>query len=228
MGGLNKLVRRRMNNTKNIILIICMSIFISCNNDKEIFNSYNSRIQNISILSQSFKNSENDYLKILIDSSKILTNDINHLEIKLDMKKKLIDSIQRIEKLIKANISNNCIIGKTFFIFLNGDNESFDVKLICEIDKHNVCTISTKLMWKVFEGEIENIKSGFAGVTTFDLFYYNRIKNKNIRDVVRKGRFQTTFNQTDFDTFEILPIYPLKIKVKDLNECECELTKEGN
>jgi len=106
MGGLNKLMRR-MNITKNIILIICMSIFISCNNDKEIFNSYNSRIQNISILSQSFKNSENDYLKILIDSSKILTNDINHLEIKLDIKKKLIDSIQRIEKLIKANISNN-------------------------------------------------------------------------------------------------------------------------
>jgi hypothetical protein len=205
---------------KNIIILTSLFIIISCNTDEKVYNNYQKRVNNIYTLSQSFKNTENDYLKTLIDSSKIVKNDINQLDIKLELKKTLIDSIQKLEESLKNKISLNCIIGKTLSVFIKDkkDDRSW-IKFICEIKKNNKCTINTKVYLDHF-GNLEE------SPWYFEYFIDPEFGSQQLREIVVKGEFQSTYKQINENTFVInIPNLPLTINIKDLNDCECELIK---
>ena len=146
------------------------------------------------------------------------------------MKKSLIDSIKIIESSIEDIFSQNCLKGKTLSLSLplslyKRDKEFeqiFSLKIICDVSKKNFCTINTEYF--LLGKQVDKNSTSWDGI--YWDWYYDYIKDQNIKNIVKKGIFETTYKQISKNLFEInIEKFPLKIKVNDLKNCECELIK---
>jgi hypothetical protein len=176
---------------KMISLPIVFLLLYSCNDDEKKSNYYNLRLDNISILSQSFKNDNNEYLTTLLDSIKIIKNEHENLKIGDKYKSELDNKINEIYSLINFKIIQNCILEKTYTVYIdNKDYINFEVNygrigLNVTFKENNKCSISITPdlnRYKFFNGNYEQINENLIKVTILNFPIPLFLKVINIRN----------------------------------------------
>ena len=217
---------------KMISLILILIMIYSCNENEKL-NLYNLRLDNILILSQSSKNENNEYLKTLIDSIKIIQNEYKNLKnndknkLELDFKKNKIDS------LVNFKISQNCILNRTYELIINnegyindkGMTEVSQLKFEVTFLKNNKCEIKTYIYFLMSQFFNTNWEE-----STKYLFSDEKIENLTLRKMIRQNNYYTNYEQINEDLFKVVnddfPI-PMFLKVIDKNDCECSLSNSN-
>jgi hypothetical protein len=174
---------------KMISLPIVFLLIYSCNDDENKSNYYNLRLDNISILSQSFKNDNNEYLMTLLDSLKIIKNEHTNFKIGDKYKSELDNKINEIDSLINLKISQNCILKKPYSVYIDKKYyKSFPEGFILNVTfkENNKCSIKLYLWgvseYKNFNGNYEQINKDLFEVTIWDFPITLFLKRINIRN----------------------------------------------
>lgn len=211
----------------------------SCNTNENKFNEFNRRIENISLLTDSYKSDDNNYLKTLIDSIKIIQNEYSIIKIDTTFTNKLDNKIILISSKIKRKISQNCVLNRTFEIEIDNieDGSTFlnilleKIRLDFTFLKNNKCELRLY------------IKSFFENDwIRFNHFIKFKNKKKEDYDLVRflNENFTNKLTLTNEDikvltNYEIYNDSTFKIKindnlillnVKDFNDCECDIIRK--
>ena len=161
---------------KMISLPIVFLLLYSCNDDEKKSNYYNLRLDNISILSQSLKNDNNEYLITLLDSIKIIKNEHENLKIGDKYKSELDNKINEIYSLINFKIIQNCILEKTYSVYI--ENKGYvnyegkeGITLNVTFKENNKCSIYLTVGvsgYKILNGNYEQINEDLIKVTILD------------------------------------------------------------
>ncbi len=213
--------------------VISLTLFLSCNSDEKRFKEFNARIENIALLSESLKSNENDYLKSLIDSIKIIKNEYSILKLDSTFENKLQQKVNLTTSLLKRKISNNCILNRTFEMEIDGfdDFPQFlygKIRLDFYILKDNKCVITLytnnqKFEWDYFYSSPPEFKSSHEE-DMYLLKFLNETRWVNTQNEHEKVILN--YETYDDSTFRInIPNYPIFLKVKDFMDCESELIR---
>jgi hypothetical protein len=236
----------------NIYFLISFFLLIlfSCNNDEKVFQNYQNRIVNISTLSQSLKNTDNEYLKTLIDSIKIIQNEFSVINPDLKFKNELDNNIKLIESNLKRKISQNCILNKTFEIEIDTNDKIIDfehrfnaIRLIFFIKKNNNSEVrlDIKSEWEDWDRYsvghflfkfINTKKEDFYIIKFVNEMIPHEPKGLELSSFAGKGLEEEVIVNVNYEIYNdttfkinINKDHPLFLKVNDLNDCECELIK---
>lgn len=211
------------------LLIIFFTLLTSCNSDEKKFKEFNTRIEKISLLSESYNSDNNDYLKTLIDSIKIIKNEYSIIKFDSIFNNQLEEKINVITSQIKRKISKNCTVNRTFEMEINnldgGFNYNFRLDFL--ILKDNKCEARLYIKppfedWMRFNHFIK-FKSEYN-----EDQYLSNFLNENtwagfLNEDVKVVLYYETYNDS---TLKInMKNYPILLKIKDFNDCECELSR---
>lgn len=223
-----------MRNRSSIsILIIFIILLTSCNSYERKFKEFNTRIENITLLSESLNNDNNDYLNSLIDSTKIIKNDYSVIKLDPEFKNKLEEKINVITSQLRRKIANNCILNRTFEMEIEG----FDVltqflypkiRLDFTMLKDNKSEIrlysnNDLIDW---EGYYE-FAPKFKSIHEEDAYLIKFLnENEWIKTQNENEKVILNYEIYNDSTFKIkMDNYPILLKVKDFKDCECELIR---
>lgn len=217
--------------------MIFSSPLTSCNTDEKKFTEFNTRIEKISLLSDSYKSSSNDYLKTLIDSIKIIKNEYSIIKFDTIFSNQLENKINVITSQLKNKISNNCIINRTFEMEINDlvDYSYYKIRLNFSILKGNKCEArlyindlyGRSLSEILGNWPLQNLQLKFKSKYEED-YYLIKFLNENKWDYLQNEDKSVLLNYEIYNdsTFKInIKNYPILLKVKDFNDCECDLIR---
>ena len=223
------------------IFLFFIVLLTSCNSNERKFKEFNTRIENLTLLSESLNSDNNDYLNSLIDSTKIIKNEYTIIKLDPEYKNQLEEKINVITSQLKRKIANNCVLNRTFEIQINNlvDWSSYKIRLDFLILKGNKCEARLNI-YDLNGRSITDIIDYWAYVPNFQFkfksnyeedYYLIKFLNENKWDYSTHGDKKVLLNYTLYNdsTFKInIDNYPYLLKVKDLKDCECELTRSIN
>lgn len=212
-----------------LLLMIFSSPLTSCNTDEKKFTEFNTRIEKISLLADSYKSDNSDYLKTLIDSIKIIKNEYSTIKFDSIFNNQLEEKINVITSQIKRKISKNCTINRTFEMEINNLDGGFNYnfRLDFSILKDNKCEVRLYIKppfedWVRFNHFIK-FKSEYNEDQYLSNFLNENTWTSFLNEDVKVVLYYETYNDS---TLRInMKNYPILLKIKDFNDCECELSR---